>query len=170
MSYLKETTQPCSREVSKVKRVQTDSQTHRRTDWRQLIGVQKGSTEPWVEFCLQVILIYFFGVGCRKNDLFLTSSIVLISVKSKKKHTKIRNNLLWLITLSSSVGSNMFFITLPFSTASWRKNLWDTFWPVTRFNNMQITNLSKTLIVRILKFLIKVSEKSFILKMSCLVQ
>lgn len=32
MSYLKETTQPCSREVSKVKRVQTDGQTDRRTD------------------------------------------------------------------------------------------------------------------------------------------
>lgn len=32
MSYLKETTEPCSREVSKVKRVQTDGQTDRRTD------------------------------------------------------------------------------------------------------------------------------------------
>lgn len=85
MSYLKETTQPCSREVSKVKHVQTDGQTDRR-NWRQTIGVQKGSTEHWVEFCLQVILIYFFGVGCRKNDLFMTSSIVLISVKSKKAH------------------------------------------------------------------------------------
>lgn len=89
MSYLKETTQPCSREVSKVKRVQTDGQTDRRTDWRQTIGVQKGSTEPWVEFCLQVILIYFFAVGCRKNDLFMTSSIVLISVKSKRGTRKL---------------------------------------------------------------------------------
>lgn len=89
MSYLKETTQPCSREVSKVKRVQTDGQTDRRTDWRQTIGVQKGSTEPWVEFCLQVILIYFFGVGCRKNDLFMTSSIVIVSVKSKRSTRKL---------------------------------------------------------------------------------
>lgn len=89
MSYLKKNTQPCSREVSKVKRVQTDGQTHRRTDWRQTIGVQKGSTEHWVEFRLQIILIYIFGVGCRKNDLFMTSLLVLISVKSKRSTRKL---------------------------------------------------------------------------------